>query len=182
MENEVIGANGRAKSPFDMLSDYARKAITPATEIFMKQRTPDPDADEINIPTRQATDTTLVGQNTTSYDYAEEEADYQQNLEKKRNAAAQKRNRMSVDNKAYRPTASDLEDTSEEEDDGEMKGRRKKSKKKDIGGPLTNLPVAQYDKRKRRKARGDKGNGTVEEEESISDEQVEQVSIACVIH
>lgn len=176
-ENEVIGANGRAKSPFDVLSDYARKAITPATEIFMKQRTPEPDPDEINIPSRQATDTTLVSQNAVSYDYADEEAAYQ-SLEKKTNSAAHKRNRMSTDNKAYRPTASDLEASSEEDDDDdERKGRRRKSKKKDVGGSLPNFPVVQYDKKKRRKARGDKGNGSVEEERSVSDEHVEQVSI-----
>ncbi len=168
-----------------------RKAITPATEIFMKQRTPEPDPDEINIPSRQATDTTLVSQNAVSYDYADEEAAYQ-SLEKKTNSAAHKRNRMSTDNKAYRPygvgtwrlhlrkmtmTTRGKGGGRKSKKKGEGKGRRRKSKKKDVGGSLLNFPVVQYDKKKRRKARGDKGNGSVEEERSVSDEHVEQVSI-----
>lgn len=69
---------------------------------------------------------------------------------------------MSVDNKAYRPTASDLEESDDNmSDDG--KRRKKKIKKRDLGpGVLTSLPtVAGYEKRRKRR-KGTKVSATGE--------------------
>lgn len=54
---------------------------------------------------------------------------------------------------------SDVEDDDDGElsDDGKGK-RRKKKKKKDAVGPVNTLPSVTYDKRKKRKSRGSKGN------------------------
>jgi SUN domain-containing protein 1/2 len=85
---------------------------------------------------------------------------------------------MSTDNKAYRPSQSDMEASDEDFEDGK-KGRRKRKKKEPLGGPLSTLPVAAYDKKKKRKSRGSKGNlaGPDDEDESGSDEHIsEQVS------
>ena len=112
---------------------------------------------------RQATDATLVTQdNGESYDYAEEEAEFQtaQKPPSKRTtiSAINKRGRISEDNMAYRPSMSDFEETSEEDDDdGKKRSRKKKSKKKEFGGPLNTLPTTTYDKRKKRKGRSGKG-------------------------
>lgn len=165
----------RAKSPFDVLSEMTKKAITPATTFLMRQRSVEP---EPQPTARQATDTTIVAHdNGESYDYAEEEAEFQ-NMQKppsKRGnmAAINKRGRISEDNMAYRPSHSDLEEESEEDEDGDKKRtRKKKSKKKEVGGPLNTLPTTTYDKRRKRKGRSAKGGEQEdEEEEEVSDGQ-----------
>jgi SUN domain-containing protein 1/2 len=152
-----------------------KKAITPATTFLMRQRSVEP---EPQPTARQATDTTIVAHdNGESYDYAEEEAEFQ-NMQKppsKRGnmAAINKRGRISEDNMAYRPSHSDLEEESEEDEDGDKKRtRKKKSKKKEVGGPLNTLPTTTYDKRRKRKGRSAKGGEQEdEEEEEVSDGQ-----------
>jgi SUN domain-containing protein 1/2 len=77
---------------------------------------------------------------------------------------------MSTDNKAYKPSTSDVESDDEDfiDDDGKKK-RRKKKKKEPTGGPLTSLPVAGYDKRRRKAKKASKGNAGEVEGGSDSD-------------
>ncbi|KAI5119415.1 hypothetical protein M0805_009866 [Coniferiporia weirii] len=175
MENDHSGdsvnVSGRAKSPFDHLSELTSRAMSSAT-FLMRQRSQEPE--EPRPPSRQATDATLVPQNNSnSYDYADEEEEFLeiQKTSKKSISTAHKRNRMSTDNKAYRPTASDLDEESDEDLDGERKGRRRRRRKEGGGGPLRTLPVTQYDKRKKKRARDGKPG---DEELSESDEQEQE--------
>jgi len=110
-----------------------------------------------------------------SYDYASEEREYRnepptpQQAQKK--GPPSKRNRISSDNKAYKPTASDLEESDEDFVDGDRKRRRKKKRNDSIGGPLTTLPVAGYDKKRRRKKNAKGEYIEEEEDDSETDEQ-----------
>ena len=124
----------------------------------------------------------------TSYDYASEEREYHNGLvtpqQPQRKAPAPKRNRISSDNKAYKPTASDLEASDEDFVDDGRKRRRRKKRNDSVGGPLTTLPVAGYDKKRRRKknAKGEYIEEEEEEEGSETDEQSkvsEHVRILC---
>ncbi|KAI0058169.1 hypothetical protein BV25DRAFT_1299148 [Artomyces pyxidatus] len=145
--------NGRARTPLDTVVDVARR-----TAFYLRQRSQEPEPG----PSGQ----TNSYSNNDSYDYAAEEREYQSQAAKR---AAHKRNRMSADNKAYRPTQSDLEDSDEYVSDDGKKGRRRKSKK-GLGGPLTTLPVANY-QTKRRRRKGTKGDGVEEEGDSGSEER-----------
>lgn len=168
-------ASVRGKSPFEHVADAARSVLKPAS-FFMVRRSKEPE--ELN------------GKDGSSYDYEEEEQAFQQRsppqtqpLAKQR--SANKRGRMSVDNKAYRPSASDLELSDEVSDDGKKARKKKKGKRDAVGGPLTSLPVAGYDKRRRRKknARGGE-NGADEdddEDESETDEQEKVSEHVCVV-
>ncbi|KAI0044926.1 hypothetical protein FA95DRAFT_207587 [Auriscalpium vulgare] len=157
----------RGKSPFDSVVDVARKTVFYLSTTSQEQE-----------PVQQPQEPSTNGYNNASYDYAAEEREYQkQTADAKR--AAHKRGRMSVDNKAYRPSLSDLEQSDEDiSDDG--KKRRRKAKKGSVGGPLTSLPVTQYEKRRRRK-KGSKADGTGggedEEGESGSEELVSEQRI-----
>ena len=170
-EEDTQPVNGREKSPFEQVVDLTKRALAPAT-FYLLQR--EPEAPKTNG-------------NESSYDYAAEEAEYQasqnQQPPSRRVNLTHKRNRMSTDNKAYRPSASDLEDDDEDFDDDGKKGRRRKKKKGPVGGPLTTLPVTNYDKKKKKKSRGSKGNTAEmdEDDESESeDNSGEQVS-GCLI-
>ena len=165
---ESVGPNGRGKSPLEQITDYAHRAVNQAT-FLMRHRSQEPE--DARPPSRQATDATLVPQNNSnSYDYAEEEEEFQEieKSSKKPNSAAPKRNRMSMDNKAYRPSVSDEEEDSDDVSDDDRRGRRRKKKRESGGGTLTNMPTIQYDKRKKRKGRTGKGG---EEDASVEDEQ-----------
>ncbi|RDB25835.1 Spindle pole body-associated protein sad1 [Hypsizygus marmoreus] len=150
-DSEEEGPDGRGKSPFEQLVDSAKRVIGPAS-YYLQQRLP------ADLSTNAK---------DSSYDYAAEEQEYQ-NSQASRRTANHKRNRMSTDNKAYKPTLSD-QDVSDEDfsDDDGKKRRRKKKKKEPTGGPLQSLPVIAADKRKRRRAKGNKGSkgGDGEEEE-----------------
>ncbi|KAJ7067020.1 hypothetical protein C8F01DRAFT_1247427 [Mycena amicta] len=148
----------RGKSPFEQVVGAAKRAIisvpaaAAAATYYVRQRSQEPD-EPVAV--------------NGSYEYTAEERDIQS--QSRRTAPAHKRNRISVDNKAYRPSNSDLENSDEDftDDDGKKK-RRKKKKKDSVGGPLTSLPVAGYDKRKK-KARKSKGNADEMEEGSDSE-------------
>ncbi|KAH7921043.1 hypothetical protein BV22DRAFT_1097203 [Leucogyrophana mollusca] len=175
---ESVSYIGRGKSPFEQAVDISKRVLETATSIYMRQRSQEP--------------ANISGGTDSSYDYASEEREYQemqrqqqvaqeqsQQVSSRRNGAAHKRGRMSLDNKAYRPSASDLEEDSEGELSDDGKKRRKKIKKKDLGGgPLTSLPVAGYDKRRKKKTRGSKGNAAEGEEEGDSSSGSEQHSSA----
>ncbi|KAG1728649.1 hypothetical protein EDB19DRAFT_1745968 [Suillus lakei] len=170
-ESQERDRSARGKSPFEQVVDVSKRALTSATSFYMRPRSTEP-ADI------SAANTTSNGRDS-SYDYASEELEYQETMRQKlareqqeqsaskRPAPTQKRNRMSVDNKAYQPSQSDMDgDSDDVSDDGRK--RRRKIKKKDLGGgPLTTLPVAGYDKR-RKKKRGSKTNVEGEEEDDSS--------------
>ena len=176
--------NGRAKSPFEEAFDMARRALSPAT-FYLRQRSHEPENEQ-----------RAVNGDESSYDYAAEEAEYQSIIHqgphsRRGTTTAHKRNRMSLDNKAYRPTASDLEDEDEDFDDEGRKVRRRKKKKEPLGGPLTTLPsVAKFDKKKRRKSKGSRGNLAEmdEDERSDSDDDAEEhvpvrpLPFSCFMH
>ncbi|KAK7690903.1 hypothetical protein QCA50_006005 [Cerrena zonata] len=148
----------REKSPLAPLFETARSIVRSA-EYFLR---PPEDTSATNGHSQPNT--------SSSYDYSQEEQDYQQT----KSAMKHRKNRMSTDNKAYRPSMSDLDESDEDFDEDGKRSRRKKLKKGTggAGPPLTSLPVAGYDKR-RRKRKGQKSNG---DEESSDDDGVSQVS------
>lgn len=168
--------NERGKSPFEHVVDMTRRALGPAT-FYLRQRSQEPPGD--GIPNGHHG-------HSNSYDYSAEEREYQSQKPTPTRTPASasasgiggthhhKKGRMSLDNKAYRPSASDLDDSDESEDDDGRKVRRRKSKKKEPhGGPLTTLPtVAGHTGRKKKKrgSKGGMGEGEEEEEEWVSDE------------
>jgi len=157
------------------------------TAFYLRQRSTEPD---VGSP-EQGQNGHHDGNNDTSinesYDYAAEERDFQvqsasAKARKASNAALHKRGRISADNKAYRPTQSDLEQSDDEVAE-EGKRRRRKARKNMIG-PLTTLPVIDQEKRRRRRSRTKadgveeadedeaEGGGEGEEEDSGSDRGV----------
>jgi SUN domain-containing protein 1/2 len=156
-EDEAPPTYTRGKSPFEHVADTVRSIVNPVVSIHMKARSPERE------------------QSMASYDYASEERDYRnqpatpQQIQKK--APASKRNRISSDNKAYKPTASDLEASDDDFIDDGRKRRRKKKRNDSVGGPLTTLPVAGYDKKRRRKKNAKGEYIDEEEEDSETDEQ-----------
>lgn len=162
-EEERPAQNGRGKSPFLDLVDSARKVIAPAA--FYLQRT---------TGTGDVSTETPANPKDSSYDYVAEEQEYQMSQNSRRTSnATHKRNRMSTDNKAYRPEQSESSDEDFEED-GKTKRRKKKKKKEALGGPLSSLPVINADKRKKRRSKANKGaSGTIDEDDdSESEDQV----------
>ncbi|KAF8716375.1 hypothetical protein AX14_007095 [Amanita brunnescens Koide BX004] len=152
--------SGRAKSPLNQIIDVAKRTLAPAT-FYLRQRSQDPDV---------SADVSHANGHHSSYDYSAEEREFQANRSKPNSISAQRKNRMSVDNKAYKPTVSDGE-SSEEYSDDEKGRRRRKKKKKDgaVGGPLTTLPIMPADKKKRRRSRGGRSGTGDEGEDSESD-------------
>lgn len=165
-----VDHSARGKSPLETALDASKRVLGSAT-FYLRQRSTEP------VDTSAAT----ANGRDSSYDYADEEHEYQrlqqqlsersQELEQGQQPPATKnthrRNRMSVDNKAYRPTASDLEESDDNiSDDG--KKRKKKLRKRDLGpGTLTSLPtVAGYDKRRKRR----KGTKILATGEAVDDE------------
>jgi SUN domain-containing protein 1/2 len=174
------GRHERAKTPLESVIDLAKR-----TAFYLRQRSTEPD---VGSP-EQGQNGHHDGNNNTnineSYDYAAEERDFQvqsasAKARKASNAALHKRGRISADNKAYRPTQSDLEQ-SDDEITEEGKRRRRKARKNMIG-PLTTLPVIDQEKRRRRRSRTKadgvededeaEGGGEGEEEDSGSDREV----------
>lgn len=154
------GRQERAKTPLESVVDLAKR-----TAFYLRQRSTEPDLGP--------SETSQNGHhNNESYDYEAEEREFQSQSaatkgRKTNNATLPKRGRISIDNKAYRPSQSDLEDSDDDiSDDG--KRRRRKSKKNMIG-PLTTLPVVGQEKRRRRK-RGSKADGGDEEGEERDEE------------
>ncbi|GJJ08262.1 hypothetical protein Clacol_002472 [Clathrus columnatus] len=147
----------------------------PRTEPFLPFRVDEPKS---NPPTRQTTkaSTDLSGD---SYDYEAEEqmmrgempsvsATSATSKAKKKSSALSNSARLSLDNKAYRPSSDEDED--DEDFDDSTARRRKKSKKKDEGKGLTTLPTIGYDKKKRKR----KSAAQVEEEEEEETDDASQ--------
>ena len=159
----------RAKSPFDQIIDVAKRTLAPAT-FYLRQRSQEPDGSaEVN------------GQH--SYDYTAEEREFQANRSTPNSVSAHRKNRMSTDNKAYKPSISDGEGSEEYSDDDKGRRRRRKKRKDGaVGGPLTTLPIMAADKRRRRKSRGGKSGTGDEDDDSESEENTaaEKVSFSCL--
>ena len=158
----------RGKSPLEHVTETVRSFVKPAVaSIHMKPRSPERE------------------QSMASYDYASEEREYRNEpstpQQPQKRAPASKRNRISSDNKAYKPTASDLEQSDEDFIDGDRRRRRKKKRNDSVGGPLTTLPVAGYDK-KRRRRKNAKGEYIEEEEEGSDTDEQSKVSEHVCIH
>ena len=160
-DDEAPPTYTRGKSPFEQVADTVRSFVNPVVSVHMKARSPERE------------------QSMASYDYASEEREYRnqqatpQQLQKK--APAPKRTRISSDNKAYKPTASDLEQSDEDFFDGDRKKRRRKKRNDSVGGPLTTLPVAGYDK-KRRRRKNAKGEDIEEEEDDSETDERSKIS------
>ncbi|KAI0250226.1 hypothetical protein BJV78DRAFT_1376715 [Lactifluus subvellereus] len=175
------GRQERAKTPLESVLDLAKR-----TAFYLRQRSTEPD---VGQPPEQSQNGHR--RNDESYDYAAEDREFQNQTAaaaakgRKANnaAAAHKRSagRISLDNKAYRPTQSDLEQSDEDDVSDDGKRRRRKGKKNMIG-PLTTLPVVgQERKRRRRKSTkadggdqegeedGEGGEGEEEEDDSASE-------------
>lgn len=157
------GRQERAKTPLESVVDLAKR-----TAFYLRQRSTEPELGP--------SETSQNGRhNNESYDYEAEEREFQNQSavtkgRKTNNAALPKRGRISIDNKAYRPSQSDLEDSDDNiPDDGK---RRRRKSKKNMVGPLTTLPVVGQDKRRRRK-RGTKADGGDEEGEEKEEEEEE---------
>lgn len=162
------GRQERAKTPLDSVIDIAKR-----TAFYLRQRSTEPNIS----PSGQGQNGHHDGNNEESYDYAGEEREFQAldasaKARRASNAAAHKRARISADNKAYRPTQSDLEQ-SDDEVSNDGKRRRRKSKK-NLGGPLTTLPVIEQERRRRRRSRT-KGDGVEEgEDEEVDGEEEDE--------
>lgn len=146
-EDERPNANGRGKSPMEQVAGAANRALQTAT-FYLTARSKEPQ-DTSGAANNQ-------NGNDSSYDYGAEESIYQASQGKRTSNAAHKRNRISVDNKAWKPSASDFESDEEYSDDGK-KGRGAK-KKGPHGGPLTNLPSIGPSKGRKKKTKGNKGS------------------------
>ncbi|KAH9481357.1 Spindle pole body-associated protein sad1 [Psilocybe cubensis] len=170
---EEANTSGRAKSPLlEHGLSFAKQALG-AAAFYVRQQSREPEnLSNEHPPPNPGNGATNTNGNDSSYDYAAEEQDFQAS---KRNAP--KRGRISVDNKAYKPSLSDDEYSEYSDDDGK-KRRKRKSKKGPSGGPLTTLPVVAADKRRRRKGQGSKPNaGGQDESESDSDENTQTESV-----
>jgi SUN domain-containing protein 1/2 len=161
-EPEETNAIGRARSPLAEAATAIRQSVsTVVNEVGFIMRARSREPEPAAVP-------------QDSYDYSQEEREVQaaQPGPARRPApVATRKNKISQDHAAYKPSQSDYEDSEEEDDDGKRKRRRRK---KDAmgGGSLTTLPVAGYDKKKRRK-RGKAG--AAEDEEEEEDDSTEQV-------
>lgn len=169
---DEIQSNGRAKTPLEHGVEVIRRLI-PAT-FLLRERSQEPEGTSLLSPING----NESARDQSSYDYSAEEREFQSASQKppsRKTIATHRKNRMSTDNKAYRPTMSDLEESEEDFEEDGKKTRRKKKKGGPTGGPLTTLPVAGYDKRKKRR-RGGKDNGIGEEGGEESTEEEDQMS------
>lgn len=168
-EDEALPSSyTRGKSPFEHVADTVRSFVAPVVTVHMKARSPERE------------------QSMTSYDYASEEREYRNQpatpQQPQRKAPTSKRNRIPSDNKAYKPTPSDLEESDEDFVDADRKRRRRKKRNDSVGGPLTTLPVAGYDKKRRRKKNAKGEYVEEEDDDSESDEQSKISEHVCISH
>ena len=155
----------RGKSPFEHVVDAAKNMLKPAT-YYVRQLSLDPED-----PSNSANGNTVHNKDI-SYDYSAEEQEFQAFQQTKRGPLPiQKRGRMPMDNRAYKPSVSDIESNDDDYSDEDKRRKRRKKKKNDlVGGPLATLPVLSADRKKKRKSRENK-SGADDEEESESDNE-----------
>jgi SUN domain-containing protein 1/2 len=115
--------DGRAKSPFERVLDLGKQTLSQAT-FYVQQRSTSREPEELSLERNQ---TPVINGNgfESSYDYADEEIAYQATQNKR---IAQKRGRISVDNKAYKPPLSESESEFSEDGKTNEKTRRKKKR------------------------------------------------------
>lgn len=168
-EDDPPPNDARARTPLEAGIDVVKRLI-PAT-FLLRERSQEPDQSRLSV--HNGNDSV---RDQSSYDYSAEEHEYQQSQKptSRKTVAVHRKGRMSMDNKAYRPSMSDLEESDEDFEEDGKRTKRKKKKGGPGGGPLTTLPVAGYDKRKKKK-KGGKENGAGEGEEESSGEE-EQAS------
>ncbi|KAJ3994667.1 hypothetical protein F5050DRAFT_1772560 [Lentinula boryana] len=172
-EGEQSQSQIREKSPFsfDHLTNLAQTAIQ-RTSYFVKERQKNGN-----------------GAGDASYDYETEDREFEEYQRRNNNngnsnpnastlsknlstSAVHRKNRISMDNKAYKPTQAELEDSSSEDEDDVRKRRRRKGAGGPAGGPLTTLPKVGPEKRRKRGSRKTKlGEGEEEEEEDQEDQE-----------
>lgn len=174
-EDQSSISHARGKSPLNNPLHYAKQVLTGAT-FLVRHRSTEPEnrsGEQLQPPTNG---------NESSYEYTAEEEAYQASKQGSAGAsangsAAQRKNRISVDNKAYKPPR-ESEEESEWSDDGTVRRRRRKVKKGPAGGPLSTLPVVSADKRRKRKSTGSRPNALDDDgSESEENTQIDQVSI-----
>ncbi|KAJ3825514.1 hypothetical protein F5880DRAFT_1478075 [Lentinula raphanica] len=172
-QNRSQSQIGRDKSPFsfDHLTNLAQTAIQ-KTSYFVKEKQKH------------------VNENgDASYDYEAEDRDFEE-FQRRNNGAnpnvsasslsknlSHRKNRISTDNKAYKPTQEELdkESSSSEDEDGARKRRKKKAVGGPAGGPLTTLPKVGPEKRRKRGSKKTKSGGGDEGDDDDDQEEQEQV-------
>lgn len=149
--------SARGKSPLiETALEMAKRAA-----FYMRPRATAQDELENSPPQDQSYTNGHNHQDSYSYEteereYAREKAEMEaqkSNAQRKGNplgAGPHKRGRISIDNKAYKPSVSDYDDSDEDLSDDTKK--RRKKKKKDLSG--LSLPVMPGTKRRKRKSRG----------------------------
>lgn len=180
-ENRSNGSFSRQKSPFEAVAGVVGAALGGGASFLMRRRQQEKTSqqqeesydyaeEEAAVRREQAASAASVGSTSST---ANSVSGQQQNGKKSSSVQpSRKATRISDDNKAYQPTESDLDESDEEVGDDRRRKRRTKKKDGTNGGPLTSLPVAGYDKR--RKPRRVTRNGTVstvlDDDETGSDE------------
>ncbi|OCH94412.1 hypothetical protein OBBRIDRAFT_747757 [Obba rivulosa] len=161
-EEERPDTQYRGKSPFATILDAAKRL--PPVEFLLRQPQ-EPEA----------------SQEHSSYDYSNEEREYQSASAQKsyRTNGTHKRGKISEDNRAYRPSISDVDESDDDLSGDDKRARRKKGKRSTgLGGPpLTSLPVVGQDRRRKRRRRtGQNGGQEEDEQEGESSDSEEHVS------
>jgi SUN domain-containing protein 1/2 len=169
--------NVRGKSPFERGMNIAKQAIG-AAAFYVRQRSHEPENLSGDHSQDRSHDLSQanghVDGNDSSYSYTQEERSYQAAQRK----AANRKVRMSEDNKAYKPSLTD-EESSEMSDDGQTHKKRK-IKKGGLGGPLTSLPVVTSGKRRKKRRHGTTKEGADGgADESSGNEDDETVDVVC---
>jgi len=184
---------GRSKSPFDALAQGVARAVAPAVNVFTRALSPGVTGNNSTFVLREGADDSessgfhsfgsLSGNGngnsrsqaniSNSYDYAQEEQDVENMDAEAKKAQAKRRGpRISVDNKAYKPTDEDDFDEEDFTDDDTGKRRRKKRKSN------LSLPTIAYDKAKKKKPTSKKRGvrGVPDEDGASGSDRVSVVS------
>ena len=97
-----LGKADASTAPYQII-DVAKRTLAPAA-FYLRQRSQEPDGSaEVSNPNGQH----------SSYDYTAEERGFQANRSTLNSVSAHRKNRMSTDNKAYKPSISDGEGSEE---------------------------------------------------------------------
>ncbi|KAF8920425.1 hypothetical protein CPB85DRAFT_1248578 [Mucidula mucida] len=130
-----------------------RNMVENVAAYYVRQRSQDPPEHLNNI--------------SGSFEYSQEERDFQDQKRK----GNHKRGGISADNKAYKPSMSDLEDDDEDFADDDN-GRKRRAKKKEVGR-VSNLPTIGETRRRKKKPKTPKAAG---QPESADEEEEDQQS------
>ncbi len=131
-----------------------RNMVENVAAYYVRQRSQDPPEHLNNI--------------SGSFEYSQEERDFQDQKRK----GNHKRGGISADNKAYKPSMSDLEDDDEDFADDDN-GRKRRAKKKEVGR-VSNLPTIGETRRRKKKPKTPKAAGQPES----ADEEEEDVRMS----